>query len=1053
MQWLADLCVQRPVFASVLVLWLVVVGAFAYFHLGVDLYPRVEFPVVAVVTTQLGTAPEEIESDITEKIERAVSTVSGIDELRSISTEGVSRVVVRFVLEKNIEVAAQEVRDRISQILGTLPKDVDPPLIIKSDPDAIPVISLALAAERPVRDVSELADKVVRRELEALSGVGDVQIVGGRLRQINLWLDPGRLQAYNLTAVDVTRAVGNQNLQLPAGTLTQGSRERVVRMQGRVGRVDELGELVVATRGGASVRVAEVGVVEDGSGDFESVAYLDEHPAVVLSVRKQSGTNTIEVARAIKQRARDLQSRLPAGYTLRVVQDSSTYIEAAVATVQEHLVVGALLASVVVLLFLRNWRSTIIAAIAIPASLISTFALMWLMDFSLNTLTLLALTLAVGIVIDDAVVVLENIYRTMEERGLPPVQAALEGTREIALAVLATTLSLVAVFVPVAFMGGLTGRFMYSFGLTMGFAILVSLVIAFSLTPMLSSRWLKVARGRHGGRAAGFFGRIDRGYARLLGWSLAHRWVIVLASLVSLVTIGPLFKHVGKEFVPKNDESQFQVNFRAPEGTALAETELVSLRLTREIRQLPGVAYTVILAGDDANNAGKVVVRLLPLDARALSQFELMTRVRTQILPRFDAAGLRSTVAPVSSLTGGGGGDADVAYVVGGPDLDKLGEYAERLMAALRKVPGVVDVDNTLFRGKPELAVDLDRAKAADLGVQVADVATTLRIMVGGQKVSTYDEGGEEYEVRARALAAWRTGGEGLSQITVPSTKLGAVRLSSVARFRDSEGPARIDRLNRRRQVTVTGDLRHGFSQQAAVDALQAEAQRMQLAPGYSAGPTGTSQEMANAARGFLIAFSLSLLFMYFVLAAQFESWLYPALILLALPLTIPFALFAIVLFQQSLNIFTALGLLVLFGVVKKNAILQIDHANHLRGSGLPIMEAIMQADRDRLRPILMTTLAFVAGAVPLLLSRGSGSGANRAIGAVIVGGQSLSLLLTLLAIPVVYSLVEQAREEWQPRQWLARVRGRAAATPAPASVRAPAPAAARAPAPTADRA
>src|SRR5262245_16818994 len=590
MQWLAEISIKRPVFASVLVLALVVVGGFSYFTLGVDRFPRVDLPVVSVTTRLAGSAGEQIETEITDKIERAVNTISGIDELRSVSSEGSSQVFVQFVLEKDIDVAAQEVRDKVSQILADLPEDADSPVIDKVDPDSEPVLQVAVSANRPIREVSEFADKQLRRELESMPGVGEVALVGSRLREIELWLDPARLRSFGLTTAQVSRAVANQNEEFPGGNLEQGDRALSVRLQAKAKSPAELGQLVIADRGGVPVRLADVADVDDGEETAETSAAVRGRPTVVLAIRKQSGTNTVAVVNALKHKLAAIEAQMPAGFGLEIVRDQSEYIEASVHTVQEHLVVGGLLAALVVLLFLRNWRSTVIAAIAIPTSIVSTFALMNMLGLTLNMMTLLALTLAVGIVIDDAIVVLENVHRVMAEKGLSAMAAAREGTREIGLAVLATTLSLVAVFVPAAFIGGIVGRFMFSFGMSMAFAIMVSLFVAFTLTPMLASRWLRDAHHEQSGR---FFGALERGYEWLLAAVMRRRWTVVVSCALALLSCVPLMKHVGKDFLPKNDESQFEVTVRAPEGTSLHQTELIGGRIARAVERLPGVRYSV----------------------------------------------------------------------------------------------------------------------------------------------------------------------------------------------------------------------------------------------------------------------------------------------------------------------------------------------------------------------------------------------------------------------------------------------------------------------------
>ncbi|HEY5617289.1 MAG TPA: efflux RND transporter permease subunit [Vicinamibacterales bacterium] len=1015
MQWLAALCVRRPVFASVLILSLSVVGVFSFTQLGIDQFPNVDIPTILVTTRLPGAAPEQVESEVTDKVEEAVNTISGIDTLTSTSSEGVSQVVVSFRLEKDADVATQEVRDKVNRILPLLPRTITQPTVEKRDPDAAPVLTIALTADAPVRDITEYADKVLRRQIESADGVGQVLVLGGRRRQINVVFDADRLRAQNLTVNDVSRALQAQNSDIPGGRIDQGAQSLTMRTRGRVDLPAEFGDIVIREVGGYPVQVRDVARIEDGMADPQTVASVNGDPTVLLQIRKQSGTNTVEIVNAVKARLVQLEDTLPAGYRVRIVRDQAEFIEASITSVEEHLVVGSLLAALVVLLFLGNLRSTMIAAISIPTSIVATFGLIWYMGFTLNMLTMLALTLSVGIVIDDAIVVLENIYRFIEEKGMPPMEAAVEATKEIGLAVLATTLSLVAIFVPVGFMSGMVGRFMQSFGLTMAFAILVSLLVSFTLTPMMSARWLRVKPAGPGGAAhdskhSAIFGPLDRAYAAMLEWSMAHRWVIGVLAVAVLLSSVPLFRFVSITFVTQDDQSGFDVNVRALEGTSLEATEVMANRIGAAIRRIPEVDYTLAtVAGDGAGtqNSASIFVKLHPIEARERDQFAVMAQVREDVLTPFTAQGVRASVGG----GGGGGPGGGVQFVLRGPELDGLQEYSERLLEKVKTIPGVVDADTTLNVGKPELSVRMDRPKAADLGVPLSDTAEALRLLVGGDAVTTYNEGGEQYEVHVRAEADDRGSEAALGRLPIPA-RLGTVALEDVARFIRGEASSDIRRLSRQRQVTVLVNLLPGTSQ-AAVQAQMTEfASQLGMAPGYTGGFSGQSRELNRTATAFLTAFALSLIFMYLVLAAQFESWLHPVTILLSLPLTLPFALLSLIMFQQSLNVFSALGLLVLFGVVKKNSILQIDHANQLKAAGLDTRDAIVQASRNRLRPILMTTLAFVAGMVPLVVTSGVGSATNHSIGWVVIGGQTLVLVLTLVVTPVTYATFEDLREK-----------------------------------------
>src|SRR5215475_14029406 len=753
MQKLAEICVRRPVFATMLIMTLMVLGVFSYNRLTVERFPRVEFPTITVTTRLPGAAPQEVETEITDKIEEAVNTISGIDELRSTSSEGVSLVFVTFVLERDLDEAAQDVRDKINRALPNLPDNIEQPTIEKLDPDASPIMTISIASNRSLREMTEYADKTLRRQIESINGVGQVMIVGGRKRQINVYLDGDKLRAYNLTVAQVEQALRGQNLEVPGGRVEQTERTLTLRTLGRVQSSADFNNIVVANRDGYPIKVSDVGHSEDGVEDELSAGRLNDRPALLLQVRRQSGTNTVDIVNAVKARLAELKKSLPAGYSLDVVRDQSTFILASFHMIREHLIVGSLLASLVVLLFMQNVRATLISAIAIPTSIISTFAAMDYAGITLNGPSMLGLTLSVGIVIDDAIVVLENIFRYIEEKGFMPFEAAIEATREIGLAVMATTLSLVVIFLPVAFMQSIPGRFFKSMALTMSFAIMVSLLVSFTLTPMLSARMLKRLKrktiegapeqstpNRQAVEKSSWIMRfLDRWYTRVLTFSLHHRALVTAVAI--LVVASPIFfaKYVGFNFFPLDDQDEFEVSLRAPEGTSLQKTLEISQEVAAGIRGLKHIGYTLTTIGEDqqrTQNLASIYVKLEPLAKRPISQFAIMGQVRDQVLPKFASYDLRAVVSPVAAISGGGGRfNADITFMLRGPNLEKLDQYSQRLLDKLKAMPGVVDADSSLIVGKPELRAAIDRQKASDLGVNVADIAQSLRLLVGGDQV------------------------------------------------------------------------------------------------------------------------------------------------------------------------------------------------------------------------------------------------------------------------------------------------------------------------------
>jgi len=1017
---LAALCVKRPVFATMLIVALMVVGIFSFFTLGVDLFPKIDLPTIVVSVANPGASAEEIESEITKRIEDSVNTTSGIDTMQSISIEGTSTVIIQFSLDKSGDVAAQEVRDKVNQVVPDLPETAKAPVVQKIDPDAQPVLQMVVSSPRPLREVTEIADKQIKPRLENISGVGQIRLVGGLKREIRVWVDPEKMRAYNVAVADVAKALREQNVELPAGSVNAGATELSVRTLGRLVDPAQFDEIAVTRRGSYVVKIRDIGHAEDSEEEPTTAARLNGNPAVTLVVSKQSGENTVATADGVKARLKEIQATLPKDIKIEIINDQSLFIKSAVRSLESHLIEGSILAAVIIFIFLANVRTTLISAVAIPTSIISAFGLMAAMKLDLNQITMLALTLMVGIVIDDAIIVLENIYRYMEEKGMPPMLAAIEGTKEIGLAVMATTLSLLAVFLPIGFMGGITGRFMSSFGFTASFAIAVSLLVSFTLTPMLSSRFIKMPKqveggSHHASKDSKFFSFLDRHYTQMLEWAMAHRKsMLALCVVVSLATI-PLFMIVGKSFVPADDRSEFQVTVKAPEGTSLAATLTIAERMARDLREQKGVVATLTSIGSasggfvtvaSGSNRASMYVKLVPVSERDFTQNDMMERAR-ELFKKYP----REIRTSVMSAGGAGGGQADVQYVLKGPDLDKLNEYSQKIVAKLQGTPGVGDPDVSMVFGKPELRVEIDRQRASDLGVKVTDIATALNTLVAGQVVSSFPSGGEQYDVRLRADNKYRTSVEGLSQLIVFSTnKQGWVPLDQVVRIKGGTAPSSISRLDRQRQVTISANVLKGSSQQQVITEVQKAAESLKMDPGYGTAPIGMSKMLSEALFYFVIAIALTLIFMYIVLAAQFESFLHPFTILLTLPLAVPFGILSLALAGQTINVFSALGMLLLFGIVKKNAILQIDHMNGLREKGLDRYEAIIQANRDRLRPILMTTAALVVGMLPLIVSSGDGAATNRSIGVLVAGGQTFCLLLTLLAVPVFYSLFDDMK-------------------------------------------
>jgi HAE1 family hydrophobic/amphiphilic exporter-1 len=920
MQWLAEICVHRPVFATVIVLFLTVVGGFSFFTLGVDRFPKIDLPTISVSTNNSGAAPAEMETEVTDPIEGALNTVPGIDEMRSTSSRGGSNITLTFNLEKDPDQAFQEVQQKLSTVINRLPEDADPPVARKSDPDSAPVLMYAVSAPRNLIELSDLVTTLIQDKIESADGVGEVVVFGARPKQIKLYIDPDRLRAYNLSVTQVTAAVTAQNQELPGGTLVEGAKTVGLRTISKLTKAEEFNDIVIATKNDFAIKLKDIGRVEVGGADPTNTLSLDGNPSVAVAIRKQSGANTVALINNVKTRMAEIIPTLPSDFRVAVVRDQSEFIENSLHAIEEHLVLGALFAAVVVFLFLWNLRATIISAFAIPTSIIAAFALIAAMGYSLNQMTMLALTLMVGIVIDDAIVVLENIYRFVEEKGMDPFRAAIEGTREIGLAVLATTLALLAVFIPVGFMTGIVGRFMSSFGLTSAAAIAVSLIVSFTLTPMLAARWIKRPKreekvpkvvdphselggdierlasdsvtlkneGHEGSSKEGwFYSKVDGTYTWLLRQAMRFRWAVVLICVITVASIVPLYKFVGMAFLPDEDESVYQISVRGPQGTSLAATQSILDRIARDIRaQIPGLRNTVVNAGgfgSQGGNSGNITVSLVPVSERKQGQQQLINQTR-QIVKPYSNKDWRINVSATSSIAQGiglGRGGSGIGYYISGPDMAQLNKYADQIVDRMEKDPTFQNPDNSVDVGTPEVQFVIDRAKAADLGVVATDISRALNIAAAGQRVSTFNQGTQQYDVIVQADEKFRRTRQNLAYFTVSSSKGVPVDLSRVVTLQETRSPSSIARLNRQRVVTISSSLPPNASESDALAKLQGYIRDLNLPAEYSSGVQGQSKELQRAYDAFLYAFMLSFVFMYLVLAAQFESFIHPVTILL----------------------------------------------------------------------------------------------------------------------------------------------------------------------------
>lgn len=1019
---LSDVAIRRPVFTTMMMLALVVLGYTAYQALSVEEMPEVDFPYVTVQTIYQGAAAETIETEVSKKIEDAVNQIAGVRNITSRSQEGYSLVFIEFELEKDPAEAANDTREKVAGIRGDLPEDIEEPVVSQFDPRARPVLSLTVSGARPAREITDLAKYYIKRRLETVPGVGQVQLIGGLEREVLIALNPEKMESYDVSISDVQNAIGAANLEVPGGRVDEHSREYLVRVMGRIDRVSQFDNVIIKNREGVQVRLQDIGRAVDTTVEQRSLSRWNGKPAVALGLSMQSGANVVDMAHAAKKVIAELQGEVPPDVRIEIVSDESEFIEESISEINFNIIFGMFLAVVVLYLFLLDFRPTIIAGLSIPISLVATFLLMRMLGFTINFMTLLGLSLAVGMLIDDAIVVIENIYRHIDE-GESAWNAAFTATKEIGLAVMATTFSIVVVFVPVAFMEGIIGRFFYQFGMSVAFAVIISLFVAFTLTPMLSARWLHQHGGADSpaGRPKGrfwdrfhhalsywnlFFDWLKPKYHSLLAASLRRRWLVILIAFLSFAGSALTVMFLGAEFVTESDRGQIAVGVSLPPGATLQQTSDAVAKIERIVGAMPEVkaAYVTIGSGNNPVTDGQVLFKLVDRAERELSAKLMMDSVRVLIK---DIPGIKSSVSSGEDE----GGSKAVELSVRGEDLSVVRDLVKQVQRVVDNTPGTVDIDNSMAEGKPELHVTVDRKAADDLGLNLMVIPMTVRSLVEGAVVTRYKEGTEEYDVRVRLDEPFRASAEDVGRIRILSSKEGPdgaklmVPLNRVATIVKKSEIGQYDRFNRLREVRVEWNVANWAFTGTTSNLVMAEVAKMQIPPGYIVEPTGMEKIRGESFSAIGKALMLAVVFIYLLLASQYESFFDPFSIMLSLPLSLIGAFLGLI--GSSLSIQSLIGLVLLMGLVTKNAILLIDFVKQQRAKGVERTEAILQAGPIRLRPILMTTFAMVFGMLPLATGWGPGGEFRAPMARAVVGGVLSSTLLTLVVVPVVYTLID----------------------------------------------
>ncbi len=1004
---LSDTSIRRPVLTSMVSIALVLFGGISYLRLPVREFPDVDPPIVSVSTSLRGANPRVMESAVTDILEEELSTIQGLRTLTSSSAEQFSNITLEFTLDRDIEAAAQDVRDKVSRVRGRLPQDVEEPVVSKQDADAQAFYWLALQGENySLLQLSDIGDREVKTRLQSLAGVGRAFVAGERRYSMRIWLDAEALASRGLTVQDVQNAVRTRNIEIPAGRIESARREFTVRSLGELKTPEEFQDLVVANQDGQLVKLRDLARVELGPEDDRSTLRFTGTTAVAIGVVRQSKANLIEVSEAIRTELPAIQAALPPGVELVTAFDGAKFVRRSIEEAKETLVLAGILVIVIIFVFLRNLKGTIIPGLAIPTSIVAAFGLLYALGFSINNLTLLALILSIGIVVDDAIIVMENAYRHQEKLGENPTTAAMKGTSEIAFAVIATTVALVAVFSPLAFLGGTTGRLFNEFALAMTSAVVVSSFVALTLTPMLCAKILEVPKthGRLFNLFEQTFQRLTDIYEVALGWAIRHRWSIVGCGVATVVLAGVVFVNLEREFVPPDDRGFFTIITIGPEGASLEYTDEYQRRVEEVLSRTEDIeSYFSIVGFGGRVNGGIVFSLLTDWSERNRSAQDVISEVQPQLF------GIPGVFAFANNPPAFGGFGQPVQFVVRHPDFDSLSVGMDRLVDRARQINGLVNVDTDLRVNKPELTVAYDRDRAEDLGVPVRDVSSALQTLLGGQRISTFTRENKLYYVIAQLEPSARATPRDMTGLYVRGLNGQLVQLSAVVRVDEGVGPRQLSHFNRVRSATLTGNLAPGFTLGEALDSLYVAGGEV-LPPGASLALAGESRELEESGNALYFAFILALVVVFMVLAAQFESLLHPFTVILAVPLAVTGALVALLLTGSTLNLFSQIGMILLIGLVTKNSILLVEYANQLKRTGLDATAAMLRSGAIRLRPIVMTSVATIMGAMPIALGLGAGSASRRPLGYAIVGGMIFSTLLTLFLVPVVYTLLDGLR-------------------------------------------